>query len=155
MAVHFSGDPAVQTSLDTFVKLCRATETVNGILHRELAAIGLTTSQFGALEAIYHRGPMCQKELGFKLLKSGANITTVVNNLEKRGLLERIRRSDDRRYVTVDLTDEGRTLISEVFPSHALRIRTVLNTALTLEEIAELGELCRKLGVTLSELETV
>ncbi len=48
--------------------------------------IGLTESQFGVLDSLFHLGPMKQKEIGKKILKSGGNITMVINNLEKRGI---------------------------------------------------------------------
>jgi CDP-glucose 4,6-dehydratase len=44
---------------------------------------------------------MSQSEIGAKLLKSSGNVTLVVDNLEKRGLVRRERDSDDRRVVTV------------------------------------------------------
>lgn len=151
MSAHYHGDPATELALDSFVKLLRAAEMFNASLHRELNALGLSASQFGALEAVYHVGPMCQRDLGRKLLRSGANMTSVVDNLEGRGLMRRVRQTDDRRYVNIELTPEGANLIREIFPAHALRIRALLNRALTTEETAQLGALCRKLGLSLRE----
>jgi len=107
---------------------------------------GLTVSQFGALEALLHLGPMSQRDLGTKLLKSSGNITMVVDNLEKRDLVERRREGNDRRVVTVHLTPKGRQLIVEVFPRHATLISDELEI-LTPEEQETLGRLCRKLGL--------
>ena len=54
-------------------------------LTRQIGSADLTMGQFGVLEALLHLGPMCQQELGAKLLRSGSNITIVIDNLEKRG----------------------------------------------------------------------
>jgi MarR family transcriptional regulator, 2-MHQ and catechol-resistance regulon repressor len=131
--------------LDAYIKLVRAAESVSTRLHQHVGDAGLTPSQFGALEALLHVGPMCQRDLGEKLLKSTGNITMVVDNLEKRGLVRRVRDVEDRRYVTVHLTEEGERLIRGIFPAH---VRTILEqmSVLTPEEQEELGRLCRKLG---------
>lgn len=133
-------------ALDTYVKLMRATETITTQAHQHLIQHNLSTSQFGVLEALYHLGPMCQKDLGNKILKSSGNITTVVDNLEKRGLVRRQRQGNDRRYISVDLTAQGREVISAIFPAHAAGIRKALSV-LTPGEQEELGRVCRKLGL--------
>ena len=46
---------------------------------------GLTESQIGVLEALAHLGPLTQGELCRKILRSGSNVTTVVDNLERDG----------------------------------------------------------------------
>ena len=101
--------------------------------------------QFGVLEALLHLGPMCQHTLGEKLLRSGGNITLVVDNLERRGWVRRERLEKDHRMVRVHLTPEGRNLIEQVFPKHARAIRKEMS-ALTAAEQEDLRSLCRKLG---------
>jgi MarR family 2-MHQ and catechol resistance regulon transcriptional repressor len=87
-----------------------------------------------------------QRRLGQKLFTSGANITVVVDNLEKRSLVRRDRDRKDRRQVTVSLTPAGRHLIESVFPAHAARI-AALYRALSAEEQDALGALSKKLGL--------
>lgn len=106
-------------ALNVFVKLMRATNTVTNRIHGHLKDDNLTVSQFGVLEALYHLGPLSQTELGEKILKSNANLTTVVDSLEKKDLVIRERANDDRRRVTVTLTEYGNEVISRVFPRHA------------------------------------
>jgi MarR family 2-MHQ and catechol resistance regulon transcriptional repressor len=69
----------------------------------------------------------------------------VVDNLERRGLVRRVRGTEDRRYVTVHLTEEGDRVIREAFPEHAARVADEMSR-LTPEEQETLGRLCRKLG---------
>lgn len=145
MATHYQGNREEKRILDAFIKLLRATETVAANSHRNLASAGLTPSQFGVLEALFHLGPLCQRDLGRKILKSSGNITTVIDNLEKRGLVERRRGGEDRRYVAVHLTETGRGLIEELFPGQVAAICAEF-AVLTPAEQAELARLCRKLG---------
>ena len=107
----------------------------------------LTVSQFGVLESLYHLGPMCQSTLGAKLLRSGGNITMVIDNLEKRGLVHRERDPDDRRMTVINLTKAGTELIERIFPNHLAEIVREMN-ALTPQEQEQLGALCKKLGTS-------
>ena len=135
----------VVRALNTYVKLMRAAECVTARTHRHLASIGLTLSQFAVLEALYHLGPLSQRQIGQKILRSSGNITMVIDNLEKRGLVQRKRSETDRRFFIVHLTHKGHALISEIFPPHADVIAKELS-ALTAAEQDTLGSLCKKLG---------
>ena len=147
MGTHYAGTPREVLALDTFIKLVRATSTLNSRLHGPmLAEHGLTASQLGVLETLLHLGPMPQTRLCGKLLMSGSNLTTVIDNLERNAWVRRQRDTTDRRVQNVHLTDAGRSLIERVFPSHVARITESLG-ALTRDEQKELGRLCRKLGI--------
>jgi MarR family 2-MHQ and catechol resistance regulon transcriptional repressor len=145
MASHFHGNDSEVRALGVYIKLLRATDTVAARLARSLAPHHLTMGQLGVLEALLHLGPLSQRDLGRKLLRSGANVTTVVDNLERDGLVKRERGIADRRLMTVSLTLTGRALISRVFPGHARLIVELLGH-LTAFEQDELGRLLKKLG---------
>ena len=145
MGTRYKGTPREVLALDGFIKLMRATDSVNAHLSRHTEAAGLTMGQFGVLEAQLHVGPMGQRALGAKLLRSGSNVTMVLDNLERRGLVRRTRREDDRRAVDVALTAKGRRVIAGLFPQHARRI-TRLFGALSSRDQRRLGALCKTLG---------
>ena len=105
----------------------------------------LTSSQFGVLEALHSLGPLCQKDISQKILKSGGNITMVIDNLEKRQLVKRVRDLQDRRKFIIELTDEGKALIEKVFPVHA-QIAEELFAVLSMDELEELGQMLKLLG---------
>jgi MarR family 2-MHQ and catechol resistance regulon transcriptional repressor len=146
MGTRYRGTPREVRALDAYIKLMRCAASVQGRLERRLLGIGLTDSQFGVLEALLHLGPVAQHELGRALFTSRANITTVVDNLERRGLVRRARNLTDRRSVTVHLTSEGRRLIEENFPGQVAAIVEAFS-ALHAAEQEELGRLCKKLGL--------
>ena len=145
MGTKHRGPPEERRALDAYVKFVRAYDTIDSRLRSALREEGLTVSQLGVLEALMHIGPMVQSELAEKLLTSPSNLTTVLDNLERDGMVRRQRSTEDRRQVEVSLTSDGRELIEDVFPSHAQRI-TRLFGALDPDEQEELGRLCRKLG---------
>lgn len=134
------------TALGTYVKLMRAAESLTGRVHKHLSSVGLTISQFGVLEALYHLGPLSQRDLGQKILRSSGNISLVINNLEKRGLVRRQRNRQDRRFLIVHLTDEGHKLIRKIFPPHAALITSEMSV-LNATDQKILGDLCKKVGM--------
>jgi MarR family 2-MHQ and catechol resistance regulon transcriptional repressor len=147
VAHRYRGTDSEVLALGTYVKLSRAANTLSARLARSLADSDLTESQFGVLEALYHLGPLHQCDLAEKILRSSGNMTLVIDNLEKRGLVERRRSADDRRFVSIHLTETGSELITRVFPAHAQAITEEM-AALGPEEQRALGRLCRQLGRT-------
>lgn len=145
VGTHYEGTEREERALDAYVKLVRAYDSVATPLTRGLAREGLTTSQLGVLEALLHLGPLLQKELAEKLLTSPSNLTTVVDNLERDGHVQRRPHPEDRRCTEIHLTTEGRRHIEDVFPRHLERIAGLFD-ALAPEEQEELARLARKLG---------
>jgi len=133
-------------ALSAYTKLMRAAESVTGRTTRILTASNLTISQFGILEVLFHKGSLCQRELAVKILKSTGNITMVIDNLEKNNLVRRERARDDRRFITIHLTESGRLLIEKVFPlimAAIVREMSILQES----EQEELARLCRRIGL--------
>jgi MarR family 2-MHQ and catechol resistance regulon transcriptional repressor len=149
MPTHYKGDPKSVLALDTFIKFTRAANAFESRLYQNATIEDLSSSQFGVLETLYHLGPLCQGKISAKLLKSTGNITLVLDNLEKRGLVKRVRETQDRRMVKIILTPEGEVLIQRIFPKMVEAITNEFGV-LTAEEQAHLGTLCRKLGRKLS-----
>jgi MarR family 2-MHQ and catechol resistance regulon transcriptional repressor len=147
MRDRYLGNQKETRALKAYVKLMRAAESVTARIHRHLSSTGLTISQFAVLEALYHVGPLSQREIGKKILKSSGNITMVIDNLEKNGLVRRKRNAADRRFFIVHLTDKGYHLIHKIFPPHAAVIAEDFGV-LTAAEQDTLGQLCKKLGLS-------
>ncbi len=134
-----------QRALATYTKLMRAAESVTARTSRQMAAADLTISQFGVLEALLHKGSLCQRDIAAKILKSTGNITMVIDNLEKRGLVNRERVASDRRYLTIHLTAAGKELVTAAFAQVAGAIVAEMSI-LTAAEQDDLGRLCRIIG---------
>ncbi len=150
MPTRYQGCPFDTRALDAFIKLMRAAGSVEARTSRHLAAVGLTVGQFGILESLWHLGPLHQCDLAKKHLQSGGNVTMIVDNLEKAGLVRRERHVADRRYVRVNLTPAGHERIAAVFPAHVRQIREQMDV-LTPAELEQLSRLCRKLGLHAAE----
>jgi MarR family 2-MHQ and catechol resistance regulon transcriptional repressor len=146
MGTHYQGSVEEILALDSYIKLSRAFETVTTLINAHLQNHDLTISQFGVLEALFHLGPMQPGQLAVKILKSSGNLTLVIDNLVKRGLVTRQRREDDRRCIDIQLTAAGQSLIEVIFPGHAAGVAQTMGV-LTSDEQMQLSVLCRKLGL--------
>lgn len=145
MGTHFKGSKSEVNTLNAFIKLMRSTESLNNRLNRHLAEADLTVSQFGVLEVLHHLGPLNQRSIGEKLLKSGGNITMVIDNLERCGHVKRKKDPSDRRAVLIHLTPSGEKFIADFFPKHLERIKEEFSV-FTEDEKKTLADLCKKLG---------
>lgn len=145
MATHYQGSPEESAVLDAYVKLTRAANSVQRKLTPTIANSGLTMTQFGVLEALHHVGPMCQRELADKLFLTPGNLTLVISNLEKQGLVVKLRNGSDKRYASIHLTWRGTELITEIFPKHLKDLIKVFKI-LDPDQLDQLALVCRRLG---------
>ncbi len=150
MPTRYNGTAAEILALNSFIKLARS---INAVQTQIIPALqrdfGLTESQFAVLEALHHLGPLSQGQLCQKILRSGSNVTTVVDNLERDALVRRERQEEDRRVQIVSLTEQGRSIVKKALPVHVERI-TRLMGVLSQTEQNELGRICRKLGTSIT-----
>jgi MarR family 2-MHQ and catechol resistance regulon transcriptional repressor len=145
MIKRFKGTPAQERALSAYVKLERAAGAAFAYARVGLEEEGLTLSQFAVLEALYHLGPLFLGDLARRILTSSGNLTLVVDNLQRRGLVKRKQQGKDKRFVLATITPSGKKLIARIFPEHARRITEVMSR-LRPDEQERLGDLCRKLG---------
>lgn len=147
MGTRYDGTPAERRALDAYIKLRRAVNTISRREAEVMHGAKVTESQFGVLEALLHLGPLCQRDLAGKILKSAGNLTTVIDNLERRGLVRRQREREDRRLVTVHLTADGERLIREALPRN-VEVIVEAFSVLSADEQRQLAALCRTLGLS-------
>jgi MarR family transcriptional regulator, 2-MHQ and catechol-resistance regulon repressor len=125
--------------------LWKAERSLEAHSRRSVEALGMCRSDFGVLDALLHKGPLSVSELGKKVLLTSGSITTAVDRLEKRGLVERRGAGNDRRARIVHLTAPGRKLIRKLFREHERVMEQAVST-LTWSERSTLVDLLRKLG---------
>ncbi|RYG49066.1 MarR family transcriptional regulator [bacterium] len=134
-----------EPSVRSYVRLVRSAEALHNEISRGLLVEGLTASQFSTMKVLRIHGALAQRDIAKHILKSGGNITIVVDNLERQGLVVRERDTQDRRIVYVKLTPAGEAMFDEVYPGHLDRIREAMSP-LTEDECGELMRLLEKLS---------
>lgn len=144
-------DEPTARALKLWVVLARAHRAIEAQAAADAARHGFTLAEFGALEALYHRGDMLLSDLQRRILVSSGGITFVVDRLTRKGLVRRRQCPDDRRARFASLTAQGERLVGEIFPAHAARIRLAC-AGLGEAEQREAVELLRTLGQAAAEL---
>ena len=89
-------------------RIMRATDLYSRRLSKES---GLTAPQLLILQAVAASGELTMGEIASEVSLSQATVTTILDRLEKRGLLTRTRGEQDKRRVYARLTDEGNTVV--------------------------------------------
>lgn len=138
-------------AISMWVKLARASDTLAILTTKDIDNYGVTASQFGIIEMLGHLGPMKIGEMCSKKLTTGGNMTVVVDNLEKQGLVERMKDETDRRAYVVHLTTKGKEKFKQMFPKHAIYVADLITPVLSEDEILQLSALLKKLGLALKE----
>jgi len=120
------------------------------LAERSIANTGLCLTDFAALEALLHKGPLTISEIQDKVRLASGSMTAAVDRLEKLGLVERKASPSDRRARVVHLTAEGKRLAASSFERHAKDLEALMS-ALSQKEMEQLHGSLRKLGIFAAE----
>jgi DNA-binding MarR family transcriptional regulator len=118
---------------------------------------GFTDVQFNVMSLLKNqsgeRGGLTQIELSEMMLVNRANITTLIDRMEKAGLVVRVPDPDDRRYNIVKMTRAGVTRHAQVAALYLEKVGDIMG-ALTKQERQTLVNLLTRLRSRLDTLET-
>lgn len=131
-------------ALELFEKLSKVTDKLRKVQAKQMFEEKLTSPQFSVMYVIYKNGSISLKKIGEELMVTGANITCVVDNLEKENLVKRVPSREDRRVINAELTEEGKQKIESLFPEFTKNIAEAFNN-LTETEMHELLKLTEKI----------
>lgn len=112
---------------------------------RDIGKLGLSLTDFAIMEALLHKGPLAVNDIGKKVSLTSGSITTAIDRLGERGLVERRGDQADRRARIVHLTAAGHKVISAAFAKHAATLDT-LGGELSAVERHHAIRLLKKLG---------
>lgn len=136
----------VARALKLWIVLTRAYQSVSARVAENVTAKGLTTTEFGILEVLLHKGPLLLGDIQRKILVTSGGITYLVDRLVQKGLVKREECPSDRRARYAVLTPAGDALIRGAFPEHATMIAGAM-AGLDADEQEVATKLLRKLGL--------
>ena len=97
----------------SWISVGRACQLMQQTLSRRLAHLGIKTPHLDILINLYRSPEISQQELARKLLVGRSNMSMLLPQLEKRGLIRRTPDAKDKRILRLDLTDDGRAVTEE------------------------------------------
>lgn len=131
------------STIHTEIVFKKAERTINFNIGKTIKEHGLTTPQFGVLDVLYTKGEMRICHLIGKVLATSGNMTVIIKNMERDGLLYRKKDEIDKRAYIVGLTDKGKEIFENILPKHREEINNVYNI-LTEEERETLITILKK-----------
>lgn len=132
-------------SLKSFVVLMKSSKAVQEQIKKDISSYGMRTSDFTVLEALYHKGRQTIREISSAVLINTGSITYVIDKLETKGLLERSDCKEDRRVVYIQITEQGKEMMDEIFPKHQQVIEAIFSD-ITSEEKEFLINILKRVG---------
>jgi DNA-binding MarR family transcriptional regulator len=135
-----------QNSIGYLVK--RAQSMMMDVLEQVFAERGFTFIHYVILTWIRDGIAVNPKDICLKYRHDSGALTRVIDQLEERGLLERVRRGNDRRKVDLELTDAGRKTVESLIPLVVDKLNLAL-TDFSRDEVTELKRLLTKLNTRL------
>lgn len=133
------------TILKTIIGNMRLSNQLIQQVKERVVPYGINASEFSVLEFLLHKGDQPIQVIAKRVLLSSGSMTYVVDNLVKKGWVERKISASDKRSFTVSLTEAGKELIENLFPVHKENVAKLFS-ALSDEELAELQRLLKKLA---------
>ncbi len=120
------------------------------LAEQSIANTGLCLTDFVALEALLHKGPLTISEIQDKMRLASGSMTAAVDRLEKLGLVVRKSSPSDRRARVVELTVQGKRLAASCFERHAKDLEALMSV-LSQREMEQLYGSLKKLGLLAAE----
>ena|SRR5271154_3029731 len=135
-----------QNSIGYLVK--RAQSMVMDVLEQVVVERGFSFIHYVILTWVRDGIAVNPKDICLKYRHDSGALTRVIDQLEERGLLERVRRGNDRRKVDLELTDAGRKTVEGLIPLVVDKLNLVL-ADFSRDEVTELKRLLSKLNTRL------
>ena len=136
--------PYASIQQETLLNLLRIGDQLENRLSRLFRERGLTLSRFNVLRSlILANRPLTCGEIGERMIQLVPAITSLVDHLEKQGLVKRDRCTEDRRIVYVSVTEKGKMLADETMEP-LVELEKQLLKRLNKSELQTLVELLEK-----------
>ena len=127
------------------IGILRASNLLVDDLKKTLKNYPINTTEFSVMEFLYSKGEKSIQEIRDRILLASGSATYVVDNLERKEYVSRIVNQNDRRVTYIKLTEAGKDLINDIFPTHKKNTKKIFND-LTNEELITLKEILKKIN---------
>lgn len=132
-------------SLKTYIALKRSINEIESKTRKFVGSFGLNLNEFAVLEILYHKGKRTTQQIKEGILIANSSTTYIVDKLCDKGLVKREFSPEDRRVINVEITESGRKLMDELFPTHAEQL-TANFDKLSEYDITEIRQLLKKMN---------
>lgn len=132
-------------TLELWDKFTRTYDRIKKVQTKHIFEKNLTAPQYSVLEALYKNGTMPLKKISEELMVTGANITCVIDNLEKEEYVKRVHSKSDRRVINAELTEKGKQKVTQIIPEYSNHLVRMISI-LSIEEQGHFVKMLEKLS---------
>ncbi len=130
---------------EALLSVMRTASMIQKRAHAFFSTYGITDAQYNILIVLKVEDMgLSQVEIGERVVASRANITSMVDRLEKKGYVKRSTVEGDRRVFRVNLTKEGQKILSAVESKYLDEVKNLMSSL-------DKGE-CRKISMLLEKI---
>ena len=127
------------------IGIMRASNLLIDDLKKTLKNYPINVTEFSVMEFLYSKGEKSIQEIRDRILLASGSATYVADNLERKEYVRRIVNQNDRRVTYIKLTEAGKDLINDIFPTHKKNTKKIFND-LTNGELITLKEILKKIN---------
>ena len=127
------------------IGIMRASNLLVDDLKKTLKNYPINATEFSVMEVLYSKGEKSIQEIRDRILLASGSATYVVDNLEKKGYVNRKISQKDKRVTYIKLTKVGKDLMDDIFPIHKINTKKIFDD-LTKEELDTLKEILKKIN---------
>ncbi len=127
------------------IGIMRASNLLLDDLKKTLKNYPINATEFAVMEFLYSKGEKNIQEIRDRILLASGSATYVVDNLEKKGYVNRKISQRDKRVTYIKLTQVGKSLMDDIFPAHKINTKKIFDD-LTEEELVTLKQILKKIN---------
>ena len=127
------------------IGIMRASNLLVDDLKKTLKNYPINATEFSVMEFLYSKGEKSIQEIRDRILLASGSATYVVDNLERKEYVRRIVNQNDRRVTYIKLTEAGKDLINDIFPTHKKNTKKIFSN-LTNDELVTLKKILKKIN---------
>lgn len=140
-----------QEAIDCYVLFRLTHDLMARYVESVLNGYGTSVAQYGVLVNLHRMQPCSLTDLSTRLFRTSGNVTSLIDRMERDGLVERLDHPDDRRVTLVQLTEAGEAFLSSLRPRHRAFLSEMMSCCPE-EELSQLTHLLTKFKERLDEL---
>lgn len=133
-----------QPAIDAYVTLRRTADAIARQVEAELTPQGVTAAQYGVLLHLSRGQPLSLTDLSERIFRSNSTLTSLIDRMERDGLVARVAHANDRRVTTVELTEQGLDVLLRIRRHHRPFLADMM-VCLSQEELSQLTGLLEKI----------
>lgn len=118
---------------------------------KNLSKIGLNSMEYNALRVLSEHGSLSMVQLANQTMVTQGWITSIVDKLESKKLVERVRSTDDRRIIMIQITKIGSKFLAKAREIHVAFVEESM-TILSKKEATDLLAILEKMKTSLAEI---